>query len=377
MSALSFKMLFRKGGTAPSILAIALLVTILASMNSITNHINSQAEMLGRFVNVGETYLILNRNSTATTDSQIDVELTSLLNNLTIIKYVLPQRVLTATLTTSSQNHTITLRGIEDVTSFFKLRKAYINGTAAKNEKEANIGEILATALYINVGDEVTLTVGNNLLKVKVVGIVRTQTQSDAELIVPIEAANRLAGNNGKISFIEFALKENVNGEEAISHIAQLLPKDAKIVRTQQLKEFMQEMNAQTLNFLNIWSLAVYAVVVVASYVIAARLTAESSYELAMLKALGAKKGLIFILVLAYTATTALTGATLGVALGIAGTQTASTILRWVRPSVEITPFLKVEQALQTLLLTLFSSILGCVYPALKTARTRYMEQPL
>jgi len=54
----------------------------------------------------------------------------------------------------------------------------------------------------------------------------------------------------------------------------------------------MQEMNVQTLNFLGIWSLAVYAVVVVASYVIAARLMAESSYELAMLKALGAKRGL-------------------------------------------------------------------------------------
>jgi len=38
-----------------------------------------------------------------------------------------------------------------------------------------------------------------------------------------------LAGDNGKISLIEFALKENVDGEEVISHIAQLLPRGAKL----------------------------------------------------------------------------------------------------------------------------------------------------
>lgn len=377
MSALSFKMLFRKGGTASSILAIALLVAILASMNSITNHINSQAEMLERLVNIGETHLILSANSTATTDSKIDTELTSLLNNQTTIKYTLPQRTLTATLTTSSQNPTITLRGVENVSTFLKLRRAYINGTAAKNETEANIGEILATALSINKGDEVTLTAGNNTLKVKVVGIVRTQTQSDTELIVPIEAANQLAGNNGKISLIEFALKENVDREEAINHITQLLPENTKIVKTQQLTEFLQDMNTQTLTFLNLWSLTVYAVVAAASYVIATRLTAESTYELAMLKGLGTKKQLIFTLILAYTAATAFLGSVLGIALGTAGTQTASTILRWTQPNVDITPFLQAEQALQTLLLTLASSIIGCIYPALKSARTRYMEQPL
>jgi len=38
-------------------------------------------------------------------------------------------------------------------------------------------------------------------------------------------------------------------------------------------------------NFLNLWSIAVYAIVVANSYVVATRLTAESSYELATLRA--------------------------------------------------------------------------------------------
>ncbi|MBC7113636.1 MAG: FtsX-like permease family protein [Candidatus Methanomethyliales bacterium] len=133
----------------------------------------------------------------------------------------------------------------------------------------------------------------------------------------------------------------------------------------------------ETLNFPNVWSIAVYAVVAAASHITATRLIVESSYELAMLTVLGVKKHLIFTLVLTYTVTVAFLGALLGIALGTAGSQTASTILRWTQPSVDVTPFLKPEQVLQTLLLTLTSSILGCIYPALKSTRARYVEQTL
>jgi len=369
-------MLFRKGGTTSAILAVALLVAILASMNSIANHINWQTKVLGGYVNLGGTFLILSRSSTSITDSKIDAELTSLFNNITDVEYTLPQRVLTATLTTDSGNHTILMRGVEDVSSFLELRRAYVNGTSAKSEAEANVGEILARLAAIDLGDEANLTVDNTTLKVKVVGVVKTTTQNDAELIVPMEAVHHFTGNDGKISIIEFTLKEDVE-EEAIFNIIKLLPTDVKVVKAQQLKEFMQDMNSQTLSFLNLWSIAVYAVVAAASYVIATRLITESSYELAMIRALGARKRLLFTLVLTYIAAVALLGSILGVAFGTVGTQMASTMLRWMWTSVEVNPFLEPSQALQMLLLTLASSTLGCLYPALRCARKSYMEQPL
>ena len=370
-------MLFRKGGTASSILAVALLVSIIASMNSIINYINSQTEAFGGLADIGGTYLILSENSNSIADNKIDTELADQFNGIADIEYTIPQKIFTATLTVSSGNHTVLIRGVEDVTSFLRLRRAYVNGTTAKSETEANVGEILARSISINLGDEANLTIINNSLKVKMVGIVRTLTQTDAELIVPMEAANNLTGNNGKISLIEFALKENVNREEAINRITGLLPKDVKLIKVQQPKEFMQGMNSQTLTFINLWSLAVYAVVAAASYVVATTLIIESSYELAMLRTLGAKKRLLFKLVLTYTATTALLGCVLGLALGTAGTQAASTMLGWIRTSVEATLFLEPSQALQTLLLTLASSTLGCLYPAFRCARKSYMEQPL
>jgi len=98
--------------------------------------------MLGRLVSTGETFMILSANSTAITDSQVNAEPTSPLNPTTI-KYMLPQGVLTATLTASSKNQTTTLKGVEDVSSFLKLRKAYIDGLTARDDMEANIGETL------------------------------------------------------------------------------------------------------------------------------------------------------------------------------------------------------------------------------------------
>jgi ABC-type lipoprotein release transport system permease subunit len=377
MSALSYKMLLRKRGTVSAILAVALLVAIPASMNSIMNHINSQAEALGESRNVGGTYLILSRNSTSMTDSKIDAELTSLLNNVSDLKYALPQRILTATLTTEYGNHTIFIRFVEDINTFLKMRRARVNGTAAKSTTEANVGEILARKAAINLEDEVKITMGSDALRVDVVGVFRTQTQADVELIVSMEAASQLAESKGTISLIEFTLQENVSREEALNRITELLPENVELVKAQQLKEFMQAMTQQTLTFLNLLSLTVYAVVAAASYVIATRLTAESSYELAMLRALGGKKRRLFTLVLAYTATTALIGSIPGVTLGIAGAQAASTILRWIQPSFELTPFLEAGQAFQTLLFTLASSTLGGLYPALKSTRTRYTERLL
>jgi len=80
---------------------------------------------------------------------------------------------------------------------------------------------------------------------------------------------------------------------------------------------------------------------------------------------------------LAYTTMIALVSSVLGVAVGTAGTQAVSTALRWIRPDIDVAPFLRAEQALQILLLALASSVLGCLYPALKSARAAYAERLL
>jgi ABC-type lipoprotein release transport system permease subunit len=376
MFILSFKIFIRKSGTAQSIIAIALLVAIISSANAIVNYLNLQSETIAGLVNPSGTYLILSSNSTALTDSKLPADLSAKISNLSYVKNVFPQKMLTANLITNSSTP-ITVRGIEDINNFLKTRGAYVNGTIAKNWTDANAGELLARALLIKLGDEIGIALGEKNIKVKVVGIFRSQTQCDTELLVSMKTANMLEGNNLTISFIEFSLKDDINSREALSQITQLLPENTKLIQAQQLKTFAQQINMQVVNFLNIWSIAVYAAVAVASYIVSTRLIIELRYELSMLKALGAKKHQIFTLMLAYTATIAFLSSILGISLGIAGTQTASTMLRWMLQNVDITPFPEVEQAIQTLLLTFISSIIGCIYPITKSAHIRYVEQTL
>jgi len=157
---ISYKMLLRKGETASSILAIALLVAIITSTNTILNYLNLQSETLATLVNPRVTYLITSTNSTAVTDSKINANLTTKLSNLSHVKLLLPQKILTANLTTNISSHKILVRGVEDINTFLKLRGAYLNGTAPKNWTEANVGELLARTSSINLGGEISITFG-------------------------------------------------------------------------------------------------------------------------------------------------------------------------------------------------------------------------
>jgi ABC-type lipoprotein release transport system permease subunit len=155
-----------------------------------------------------------------------------------------------------------------------------------------------------------------------------------------METADALFSRNGMVSFIEFSLKDPSAGNTVISKVAQLLPEDAQIVKVQQVSLFAQDINSQIVSFLNLWSAVIYIVVIAASYVVASRLVTEAKYELGMFRTLGAKRQAIIRLVFFHTIVVGFVGAVLGVAMGIAGAQAASTAIRWLWGNLQIYPFL-------------------------------------
>ncbi len=370
---LIFKALFRKGGTTSAILALALLVAILASIASVVNHVNLQTETLSKLRGTSETFLLISNNSTSITNSKVSTELIQLLNENDAVRYVLPQKIIAATIMVASNNYTALIRGV-DITTFSQVRNAYVNGSLA-NGMQANVGEILARMASIHKKDNISIAVQDKILSVEVAGIIQTRTQSDTELILPMNVTNILNQDNDKVSIIEFALKTNVNKE--IQQISELLPANVKIVATKQTETFVQDMNNQTLYFLSLWSIPIYAVVTATAYIIATSLTMESSYELTMLKTLGAKRTLIFKLILIVTFTITILSAILGIAIGVAGAQITSTLLHWALKGMEIAPFLEIQQTTQIIIFTLTSSVLGCIYPAIKATRKTYAELQL
>jgi len=367
MSFIAFRMFLRKGGTSSAILAIALLIAIMASANSIVNSINSQATALESMVDVGQTYLVMQKNATSVTNSQVSPGVASLLENMSDVDQVLPQTITDVTMTSNSSNYNVELTTVEDLPSFFNVKQAQMQGQIAEpNALEVDIGIALASLTSTNTSDQVTLTFGDTSLKVSITGVFTTLTQSDAQIVAPADIAQQLTGENST-SFVEFSLKTD-SSQSAVSSIEQALPTDVKIVKVQELKGFIQDVSDQTLSFLNLWSIGIFVVIAAASYLVATRLVTESTYELSMLRSLGSNRGLLFRLVFTYIVAVASLGIVLGLSIGIVGAQAASTMANWIQPGVTLAPFLEIGQAAQLAAFTFLSAIMGCLFPAFKSA---------
>lgn len=373
MWSLAFKILFRRKGTASTILTIALLIALLASVNSLVNNISNQTNALSKLARIGDTYLIVSQDAPSLDASRVNANLPSSLASMDGLKYVLPQTLLTATVTSQSGNSSVTLRGVDNPKAFFNIKQVGVTGSVSINQSQVNVGIIFSKAASISVRESVWLSVGDRTLQVVVVGITEASSQEDTEIIVPMAVAHYLCAENA-VSFIEFAPKDPAAADETINSITPLLSPTETIVKVQQVETFAQDINNQFVAFLNLWSFAIYTVVVAASYVVASRLITESKYELAMFRTIGAQKRATFQLVLFYTVAIAFLGSMLGLSIGIAGAQVASTAVRWVWGSMQLAPFLEAGQALQILLVALTASVAGCIYPALKSARNPSVE---
>jgi len=224
----------------------------------------------------------------------------------------------------------------------------------------------------LDLGDIVSLAWEGSILEVKVVGISRSFTQTDFELIVPIETAYLLAKEES-VSFVEIAFINRVESRGVIDQVTEILSDNVKLVEVQRVDMFLRDVNKDILTFLNQWSIVVSAVVVATSYVVGTRFVTENIYELIMLKALGTSSFYVFKLVVFYTLAVSFLGGLLGSALGVAGCQILSTTVRWMF-RIELAPFTSVEQLLAILLLIFVSSFLGCVLPAFKATRKSYVE---
>jgi ABC-type lipoprotein release transport system permease subunit len=377
MQTIAFKMLFRKKGTASAIIAITLLIALLTSVNCLVNNINAQTTLLTGLASLGNTYVVTSRNSTSLSDSQLNVNILSQIKNDANTKYATAQLLWHVTLATQTGNFSVTARGVDDVQTYLKQTQASINGSAAKTATDAEAGVILANIATINKNDQVTLTVNEKSIQLKIVGITRAQQQSDSQLILPLATLQQLTGVTQTVSIVEFSIKDTHKASVTLANFTQALPPTVKITSTQQVTAFASDINNQTVNFIGIWSIAVYAVVVAASFVIATRAINEAQYDLYTLRTLGAKKKASIYLVLTYVLTVAFVGTFLGLSLGIVGTQLASTALRWAIGNSQLAPFLEVNQAFTILILSLASSAAGAIYPAVKGVQTIARENPL
>ncbi len=375
MQSLAFKMLFRKRGTASAIVTIALLVALVTAVNCLVNNINAQTNVIGQLANQGETFLITSKDASSLSDSHIDQTIINKVKNNSAISYATSQQITQATLTTSRGDFTVTLRGVDNVRAFLQNSKLRVDGLVSK-ENEANVGIILSKLASLGKNDVLNLTFNGELTQIKVVGITQTNEQSDTEITMPLSTLQAITGNSNTVSFVEFSLKDPSQAHKVLGNLTETLPPNVKVTGIRQVATFAQDINNQTVVFINAWSLTIYVVMVAASYVVASRLVNESEYEFSLLKALGAKRKITFTMILIYVLLVALVGCIVGLSLGIVGSQTAASLVRWVWGNTFLAPFLEVNQAAQILSLAFAASFIGCIYPAYKGTQRIGGENP-
>jgi len=372
MSALLYiKIFVRKRETLYSIIVVALLVAVLASVTSVVNYLNSQVELLASLSGYSDRLVIVNGSSIS--DSKLNIELLKQLLSLQSLDNLVIGRCAWLKASFNSTLIEVPVRGVYDVHSLLKVKRAQLNGSIAKGVSEALIGELLANAYSIGVGSEIDLTYGTRSIKVTVVGVFRSQTEVDSELVVPMETIFNLTDERWA-SFIEFSVKRGVNVEEALAEVLKVLPEGVRLMQASQPATFARQVNAQTISFLSFWSLAVHAVIVSASYVAASELVRESRYEISLLKALGAGRKRLFVFVLLYMIVVSALSSIIGISTGLVGTQVVSAFISWVTPSMRVEPFIELHQAMWISITVSLSTVVGCLYPAYKASGVKQAE---
>jgi ABC-type lipoprotein release transport system permease subunit len=340
------------------------------------DNINAQTTALTQLANTGDTYIIKNQNSTSLTDSQISPNLLHELKNNSNIKYATNQQLTQAVLSFHNRTYDITVHGIDDVEAYLNKNSAAINGSTPKNTDDANIGVILSNLANIQKNDYVTITINGQSTQLKISGVIRTQTQSDSHLIVPLTTLQSITSQNSTVSYIEFAVKDTAKSIQTISNLTSILPSNVQILSTQQVVSFASNINDQTVTFIDVWSVAIYVVVIAASYVTASRLINESEYDIYTLRTLGATKRSTINLVVTYVLVIGLLGSLLGLSVGIVGTQVASTAARWALGNTQLAPFINVTEALKILCFAIICAVAGGIYPAIKGVKMVTRENP-
>ena len=341
--------LFRKG-TRDTILTIALVVAVLASLAAFVNAIVFRSRSIGKLGGGPSSAVIVGDAAIQSRLLRERMETSS--------SHILPGSVIPAWLEVGGEDRAVFMVST-NVSEFVRVKNADLEGEIAEEGEEADVGRVLARMANIEIGDDIRVKVGGEKVELHVVGIVSAHTQADVEVLVPEGFMESLAPSDNRFFTVEVRFAKNISGREAIASLANAASKGVDVVGMGQAAKFIEEVDSQTVSFLEAWSLIVYAVVAAVSGVGTMRLVNECERELEILRSIGASRRKVVGLLLLSVSGLGFVGSLIGISLGIVGSQVVSTGLGWIKPGVELSPFLGLGQTLKMLTLATGSSVFG------------------
>lgn len=374
MYSLIVRMMLRRSEAGLFVFSVALLVALPIAIASISYPLRLYLEQVSSWINPGGLYLVV--NGSAPSDSILDSRITGILKDFDTIGCIAIERIVEDTMILlDSGSYRVRLRFIDDIGSYIDLLDGRVEGRIPTGCNEVLLGVSIAERCSLKPNDTVKLTVGSVNIDMVVVGIARLRSQSDYEIISSMDTARILGFKD--TSIVEFRFKHGVDEGEALATLSKALPRGIRIYSTRRISEFAYTIDRQIAGFIHVWIIPVYLVLAISSYISSMNLVYGCSYELGILKALGADGRVISSCILAYVALTSILGAILGLSIGLTGVQVASKIMGWINPSLSLTPVLSLYDATIIVSIAVSSSILGSILYILGGSRIAPIEGSL
>ncbi|MEM4671348.1 MAG: ABC transporter permease, partial [Desulfurococcaceae archaeon] len=273
---ISFKdLLSRKTRTMLTVLGIAVGIALLFSLVALVSGMESQsASMIRRLTSADITV----RNTTLSEftgptgvapiggfrqmqrSSYINESVLSSIQRLNGVYAATPVLTVYASL----NNSFVALQGI--VPSEYQLVTSSLNIVDGEffsclDCPEAVIGKALADRLNITVGDNVTLTVNETQMSLRITGIYESGLQffEATNIYVPLNYVQRITGVTGAFSEILVKLENPSLAQDVASTIQSMYPDLRAIVQTMQIQQVTQVLSTLSTFFITIGLIAIIA----------------------------------------------------------------------------------------------------------------------
>ncbi|MEM4517678.1 MAG: FtsX-like permease family protein [Desulfurococcaceae archaeon] len=403
---ISFKdLLSRKTRTILTVLGIAVGIALLFSLVALVSGMESQsASMIRRLTSADITV----RNTTLSeftgptgvapiggfrqmqrSSSYINESVLSFIQGLSGVYAVTPVLTVYASL----NNSFVALQGI--VPSEYQLVTGSLNIVdgeffSCMDCPEAVIGKALADRLNITVGDNVTLTVNETQMSLRVTGIYESGLQffEATNIYVPLNYLQSVTGVTGAFSEILVKLENPSFAQDVASTIQSMYPDLRAIVQTTQIQQVTQVLSTLSMFFITIGLIAIIA----GGFGVANTMLInvfERTREIGILRAIGASSRTILLLFLVEAVLFGLMGGVTGIAIGLLlahvlpsyfPLQTASRVMPGARSlssslaRVTINPLITWENVVFSMVLGVCVSLIAGLYPAWRASRVKPAE---
>ena len=347
------------------ILTIAFLVMVILAPTAIANGYSRQlSDLIPTYIS--DRVIMMNASADTISTSILEYSVVNELRKAGF-KRVYGELLIRSKLMIEDQNLDVVVRGVDDVKGFYGYVGATINGSKPKEEREVNIGILLAKKLNIGLGDEIEILEGEAAWRLRVVGIIDCSCPCDYEIMTGLNVLWKIVPDlKDKVSLIELQLSSGRKLGDVEGFVSEHF-NGVKLLREKPFREAAHNLIEITFNSIKNWTLPLYAMILVAAYFTTLKISVDSEKEVAVLRCIGASRRGAFSYILFKSLLIIEFGIIVGLSFGVISAEIIFRAMSLIfftgsyqPPSLTIIDMIKV------ICLTHVFAIAGAVYPAFK-----------